>query len=182
VTTLDILLLLLILGLISVIVALGRRLRKTRDQALAVYASRAEAAAVRKALEERIERGRQFLDALGESTSDALVLLDDNRQVVWANQNTWDMFNGGEPALGQSFIALVRDFELNQALADALAGHRAMVRQSVVADRVLRIWATPVEGFAGAAIGMEDVTELQRLGRARREFVANISHELRTPL
>ena len=26
------------------------------------------------------------------------------------------------------------------------------------------------------------MTELQRLGRARRDFVANISHELRTPL
>ena len=47
---------------------------------------------------------------------------------------------------------------------------------------MLRIWATPLEGFGGAAVGMEDVTELQRLGRARRDFVANISHELRTPL
>lgn len=181
-STLDILLLILIVALVGVIVALTDRLRKARDQALAAYASRAEALAVREALEARIERGREFLDALGQSTSDALLLLDDNRQVAWANQNTWDMFNGGTPATGQSFIALVRDYELNQALADALAGNRAMVRQSVVADRVLRIWATPVEGFSGAAIGMEDVTELQRLGRARRDFVANISHELRTPL
>jgi two-component system, OmpR family, phosphate regulon sensor histidine kinase PhoR len=182
VTTLDILLLLLVLALTGVVVALTRRLRKARDQALSVYASRAESAAARNALEARIARGKRYLDALGESTSDALVLLDENRQVAWANQNAWDMFNDGEPALGQSFIALVRDYELNQALADALAGHRAMVRQSVVADRMLRIWATPVEGFGGAAIGMEDVTELQRLGRARRDFVANISHELRTPL
>jgi two-component system phosphate regulon sensor histidine kinase PhoR len=29
---------------------------------------------------------------------------------------------------------------------------------------------------------LRDVSELQRLGRARRDFVANISHELRTPL
>lgn len=32
------------------------------------------------------------------------------------------------------------------------------------------------------ALAIHDVTELQRLGRARRDFVANISHELRTPL
>jgi two-component system phosphate regulon sensor histidine kinase PhoR len=187
VTTLDVLLLILILALIGMLVALTDRLRKARDQAQAAYASRAEALAVREALEQRLARGLEFLNALGQSTSDALLLLDDNRQVAWANQNTWDMFNGGVSAAGQSFIALVRDYELNQALADALAGNRAMVRQSVVADRVLRIWATPVEGAAGsavggAAIGMEDVTELQRLGRARRDFVANISHELRTPL
>jgi two-component system phosphate regulon sensor histidine kinase PhoR len=187
VTPLDTLLLLLILALVGVIIVLAERLRRARGQALRAYADRAESAAVREALEARLERGRQFLDALGESTSDALALLDDNRHVVWANQNTWDLFNGGEPALNQSFIALVRDYELNQALADALAGHRAMVRQSVVNDRVLRIWATPLEGPAGsaaggAAVGMEDVTELQRLGRARRDFIANISHELRTPL
>ena len=61
-------------------------------------------------------------------------------------------------------------------------GNRAMMRQAAVRERTLRIWATPVEGVGGAAVGMEDVTELQRLGRARRDFVANISHEIRTPL
>jgi len=35
---------------------------------------------------------------------------------------------------------------------------------------------------AYASIALEDVTELQRLGRARRDMVANISHELRTPI
>jgi two-component system phosphate regulon sensor histidine kinase PhoR len=32
------------------------------------------------------------------------------------------------------------------------------------------------------AIAIEDLTELRRLERARRDFIANISHELRTPL
>jgi two-component system phosphate regulon sensor histidine kinase PhoR len=182
VTTGDILLLVLIAILAGVIVALAVEVRKARAQALLAYAGRAEAIASREALEARIERGERFLAALGESTSDALVLLGDNRQVIWANATTWELFSGGEPALGQTFIALVRDYELNQALADALAGNRAMVRQSTVGDRMLRIWATPIEGLGGAAVVMEDVTELQRLGRARRDFVANISHELRTPL
>jgi two-component system phosphate regulon sensor histidine kinase PhoR len=35
---------------------------------------------------------------------------------------------------------------------------------------------------SGALLVLRDVSELQRLGRARRDFVANISHELRTPL
>lgn len=157
-------------------------LRRSRRQALLAYAARAESVAVREALETRIRHDLAYLNALGESTPDALVLLDDNRVVVWANRPAWGLFNNGEPAVGQSFIALVHDYELNQAVLDALAGNRAMLRQAVVGERMLRIWATPLEGFGGVAVGMEDVTELQRLGRARREFIANISHELRTPL
>src|SRR2546425_9716593 len=32
------------------------------------------------------------------------------------------------------------------------------------------------------AVVIEDLTELRRLERVRRDFIANISHELRTPL
>jgi two-component system phosphate regulon sensor histidine kinase PhoR len=37
-------------------------------------------------------------------------------------------------------------------------------------------------GYRYFAIAIEDLTELRRLERARRDFIANISHELRTPL
>jgi two-component system phosphate regulon sensor histidine kinase PhoR len=46
----------------------------------------------------------------------------------------------------------------------------------------VRVVALGEETKRGALIGIAEVTELQRLGRARREFVANISHELRTPV
>lgn len=179
-----------VLVLSGIAVGLGEALRRARQQALAAYADRAETVAVRLALEARLAHQVNSLNALGESTSDALLLLDDNRQVTWANAAAWSLFNGGQPAVGQSFIALVRDYELNQALTDAFAGSRAMMRQAGVGDRTLRIWVTPIADagssgeapVGGAAVGIEDVTELQRLGRARRDFVANISHEIRTPL
>jgi two-component system phosphate regulon sensor histidine kinase PhoR len=76
----------------------------------------------------------------------------------------------------------VRDSELNQAVLDAVAGHRTIVRQTALGGRTLRIWAAPVGDSGRSAVSVEDVTELQRLGRARRDFVANLSHELRTPL
>jgi two-component system phosphate regulon sensor histidine kinase PhoR len=182
VSLLEIILLALVLILIAAVVRLALSLRKARELALTAFAERAEGAAVREALEARLELDKQLLDALGESASYALLLLDDNRHVTWGNTAAWELFSGGQPATGKSFIALVRDFELNQALADALANNRSMVRQSAVGERMLRICVTPIERTSGAAVAIEDVSELQRLGRARRDFVANISHELRTPL
>jgi two-component system phosphate regulon sensor histidine kinase PhoR len=37
-------------------------------------------------------------------------------------------------------------------------------------------------GELGVVLVLQDLSEVQRLGRARRDFIANISHELRTPL
>ena len=175
---------LLLLLLIALVLVAWQYLRARRCQAVAKRASveRAEAFAERTAMEAELQQGRAYLEALGEASSDALLLLDGNRQIMWGNAAAWEMFGVDTPAIGQTFIALVRDYELNQAIADAVAGHRPMVRQAATEGRTLRIWASPVAGGAGASVSIEDVTELQRLGRARRDFVANISHELRTPL
>lgn len=158
------------------------RLRRERERAERAYVERAEANAVCEALEELAKQSRQHLDALGTASTDALLLLDGDRQIIWANRAAGDMFGESAAQVGQTFIALVRDYELNQAVVDAAAGRRPIVRQIAVGNRTLRILAAPIENHGGAAVIVEDVTELQRLGRARRDFVANISHELRTPL
>jgi two-component system phosphate regulon sensor histidine kinase PhoR len=144
---------------------------------------RAEALAARDEWEQRFLTAQVHLEALGDANLDALLLLDGDRQIVWASRVSGEMFGvTGRAPVGQSFIGLVRDFELNQAVLDAGAGRRSIVRQAAVDGRTLRIRAVPVEDTGYTAVAIEDVTELQRLGRARRDFIANISHELRTPL
>lgn len=177
-------LLFLVLFLLAAGVALGfhARNQRLREQVRSAYAARAEALADRSAGEQAAARARNYLTALGDASSDALLMLDGNRNIIWGNQSAWNMLNEGEPALGHTFITLVRDYELNQAITDAVTGNRPMVRQAAVGSRSLRIYACPLSGDEGAAVTIQDVTELQRLGRARRDFVANISHELRTPL
>ncbi len=181
-TPLDWILLICLVAAIAAAVLLYLRLRRERVRAEQSYVERAAAIATANELRAAVKRGKQNLDALGESSADALLLLDANRQITWGNQAAWDMFGEGHPQVGQTFIALVRDYEMNQAVVDAVAGGRPMVRQTAVSNRTLRILAAPVEVYGGAAVIIEDVTELQRLGRARRDFVANISHEVRTPL
>ena len=175
--------LLLLLGIaVTLLVASWVRMRAADRQGQWAARERAEARAARDECEQRLLRLQAHMDALGDANLDGLFLLNQERQIEWANRAAAEMFGAGELELGQPFIAMVRDFELNQAVLDAVAGRRPIVRQTAVDGRMLRIRAVLVEGTGCAAVAIEDVTELQRLGRARRDFVANISHEVRTPL
>lgn len=176
---------LLLVGLLISLAATGvfwQRARTARAEANAARTACAEANAARTAAEQKALTDAGHLAALGEASLDALLLVDSSRQILWGNQTAWEMFAAPEPAIGRSFMSLVHDYELNQAIVDAILGNRAIVRQTVIGGRTLRIRAVPVAENGGAAAAIEDVTELQRLGRARRDFVANLSHELRTPL
>jgi two-component system phosphate regulon sensor histidine kinase PhoR len=66
----------------------------------------------------------------------------------------------------------------------ALLDDEEIVMQLTLRSLPFRVRAAgiTVGGKRFAAIALEDVRELQRLGRARRDMVANISHELRTPI
>jgi two-component system phosphate regulon sensor histidine kinase PhoR len=166
------------------------RARRASAEANRLAAERAILARKEDRVANDLRLARHQLDALGEAALDGLLLLDDNRQILWGNAAAWEIFRAGRPAIGQPFIALAHDVELNQAVIDALSEARSIVRQTAADARTLRIQAVPLddhEGSAsvsqgGAAVAIEDVTELQRLGRVRRDLIANISHELRTPL
>jgi two-component system phosphate regulon sensor histidine kinase PhoR len=77
-----------------------------------------------------------------------------------------------------NLIALVR-----QALSgvDELTGE---VEVGTVRRRNFSVTAAPVRaaGANGAVLVLHDITDLRRLERVRRDFVANVSHEFKTPL
>ncbi|HUS15195.1 MAG TPA: ATP-binding protein [Chloroflexia bacterium] len=92
-----------------------------------------------------------------------------------------------EQALQHSLVGVTHSHELHQALQAALATPGARQRQELLLGGrpvVAVLTAVPggaPDGPAGLVV-LQDVSELRRLERARRDFVANIGHELRTPL
>lgn len=165
---------LLVFGLIQL-----RCVTRERDESLQACAA---IMAERNDMQHQLHAAHAYLDGLGAATADALVVLDADRCIVWGNATAWTLFGCDAPLLDQPFIVLTGDAGLNQAVQDALASDRSVARQTAVGHRVLRISVVPLVHTGGAAAAISDVTELQRLGRARRDLVANISHELRTPL
>jgi two-component system phosphate regulon sensor histidine kinase PhoR len=117
--------------------------------------------------------------AVGEASRDALVIFKTDHSVIYTNPVADELF-GKPPANSHSLIALTRQHEIDKLAADALSGQDDLDRQLFFGGRTFRARAATFAG--GAVICLSDVSELQRLGRARRDFIANISHELRTPL
>jgi two-component system phosphate regulon sensor histidine kinase PhoR len=86
-------------------------------------------------------------------------------------------------------MLLTRSVELDELVAHCLGGGADCDRQVVLGAghapyraRAVLSASAEANGQRGVVVVLQDLGELQRLGRARRDFVANISHELRTPL
>jgi two-component system phosphate regulon sensor histidine kinase PhoR len=147
-----------------------RRPAEARETARALAGERA----ARAATEARAH-------AAAEVAGEAILFTGADLRVQDANRVAAGLFPGA--LAGHSIIEITRHPELDALAAEALRGEDPPERQVVLGDRVYRARAARVAGDApGVALALLDITELRRLGRARRDMVANIAHELRTPI
>ncbi len=89
-----------------------------------------------------------------------------------------------QAAQGRTVMQVTRHHEID-ALVDALAqGQEQPETQIMIEDNTFRLRGRCLgeSGERLVVIVLQDITELLRLARARRDMVANFSHDLRTPL
>jgi two-component system phosphate regulon sensor histidine kinase PhoR len=130
----------------------------------------------------RLENNRQQLETLLNSMEDAVVAVSSKREVVW--------FNGAMKRLatsaiyvGTPLIRAVRDPDFLRVVNEVLKQQKtqSVSLYSVAPGRTFGMTSAPLPD-GGAVCVLRDTTEIARVERTRRDFIANVSHELRTPL
>ena len=129
-----------------------------------------------------LESSRQQLETLLNSMNDAVVAVSPQREVVWFN-GAMKALAAGSIAVGTPLIRAVRDPELLRLVEDVLEQRKVgyVSLFSVSPGRTFGMTAAPLPN-GGVVCVLRDSTEVARVERTRRDFIANVSHELRTPL
>ena len=130
-----------------------------------------------------LERNRlmQILDGLNEG----IIAVDAQGRVTHHNKALGRLFTAKETDADEH-MRYVPIEEVWQDFRRVVESGETITRNVETGDKIIGVSMTPVRSNTGniaGAVGLfVDVTEIERLERTRRDYVANVSHELRTPL
>jgi two-component system phosphate regulon sensor histidine kinase PhoR len=129
-----------------------------------------------------VESSRQTLETLLNSMQEPVIAVAQDGRVLWANQRMERLLPSGI-RLGEPLVKSARDPEILRAVQNALELRDIVVARAakIFSGRVFDLTAAPMPGGGVVAV-MHDQTEIERVEKTRRDFIANVSHELRTPL
>jgi two-component system phosphate regulon sensor histidine kinase PhoR len=129
-----------------------------------------------------LKESRAQLEVFLNSMNDGVIAVSPDLKVLWANHVMADLVR--HPVrVGTPVIELVRHPDFLNALQTVLATGR---RESAIVPALLgmKAFSVTVEPLpdGGAVSVLHDISEIERVEKTRRDFIANVSHELRTPL
>jgi two-component system phosphate regulon sensor histidine kinase PhoR len=127
-------------------------------------------------------------EAILASMLEGVLAVDKDLRVTFCNYSFARTVGARLPVVpGMPLLELVRDPGLREIMTTVISSGERVERRLTLpgaGTRSFEVLAGPLGAPAtrGALAILHDVTQLERLERVRRDFVANVSHELRTPL
>ncbi|WP_195852553.1 cell wall metabolism sensor histidine kinase WalK [Aerococcus sanguinicola] len=141
-----------------------------------------------KEAQESTESERQRLDSVLKHMTDGVMATDRRGRIILTNRKALDFISASEEeVMGHSIMEVLKlqdryTFrELFDSNDEILIDMSTPDQESVIKGEYSIIQRD--SGFiSGLVWVLTDVTEREKIGRDRRQFVSNVSHELRTPL
>jgi two-component system phosphate regulon sensor histidine kinase PhoR len=139
---------------------------------------------------------RHFFLQLLEAAPWPVLVIDRTLTIRYYNRHVSSLFNVEQGLQKMKLDQLISNSAIIRLVTESISSGKAQSAEfsDGPANTCWRVSITPLEHRKPApgaerlatyyyfAVAIEDLTELRRLERVRRDFVANISHELRTPL
>ena len=127
-------------------------------------------------------------EAILSSMAEGVLAVDQHMRITFCNES-FARVTGIPVPLPQRapLLEVVRDAGLFDMLAQVLASEQPLkgrLELPAANGRSFEVQVAPLSASPrqGAIAVLHDITDLERLERVRKDFVANVSHELRTPL
>jgi two-component system, OmpR family, phosphate regulon sensor histidine kinase PhoR len=119
---------------------------------------------------------------------EGVAVVNATERLVFANQGFANILElDVPPKSGSALVEVVRQTELIEAVRRVLAGEPRVEAEIVTGTLRQHFFAATVAAVRagetlGAVVVLHDISDLRKLERVRRDFVANVSHEFKTPL
>jgi two-component system phosphate regulon sensor histidine kinase PhoR len=154
-----------------------------------------ELAMVMNDMSTRIERQltsisaeRNRLDTILRGMGEGLMVTDARGVITLVNPAFRDLFAIGEEIEGRPLIDISRHPALHNAYKSIIASKCEQLEEITLhaggEKTILTHWVPLLDGdrLQGVVAVFHDISNIKRLEKIRRDFVANVSHELRTPV
>ena len=142
---------------------------------------------ITKEQEMQNDRLRTVIDNMGTP----LILIDDKGCIILTNQMYKEMFWIEETdIIGKTYLEVIEHEDVKQIIDHIFMTEQKIRRQITIPIHIqmknLEVYGAPIissnNEWKGIVLVFHDITEIKRLEKIRKDFVANVSHELKTPV
>jgi two-component system phosphate regulon sensor histidine kinase PhoR len=128
-----------------------------------------------------VEASRQQLEAVLNSMQAPVIAVNREERIEWVN-GAMTRLMSHRVRLHAPLLETIREPDLLFAVRETVRTRQIhTARARILPGRTYEATVAPMLA-ASAVVLLHDLTEIERVEKTRRDFIANVSHELRTPL
>lgn len=135
---------------------------------------------------QRLSSEKSRLDAILAGMGEGLLVTDARGIITLANPEFHRLLDIKEQSHGKALIEISRHPGLHDTFRQIVATTQPTLQEiGLPGARTILVHCMPLlheEALEGVVAVFHDISEIRKLEKMRKEFVANVSHELRTPV